>query len=260
MRVAFQTFGCKANQYDTERMRQELEAAGCRTVADAAEADAVVLNTCTVTSRADAEARRRVRALAREHPGLRVVVAGCSAALHAPAFRALVGAERVVGGQDPQAVTAAVLGDGREPGAAPRAPIQIQMGRPGKSTHVPGTHPGPAASDFLERREAGSRGWLKIQDGCDRHCSFCATRLARGASRSRPADHVVTEARLLARTHPELVLTGIHIGHYGMDLEAGQGSVTLAGLVARLLREVPGCGSAWGPSKPPRWTTASWPC
>ena len=259
MRVAFQTFGCKANQYDTERMRQELEAEGCRTVESAFEADAVVLNTCTVTNRADAEARRRIRALARAHPELRVIVAGCSAALHAPVFQDMVGADRVVKGQDPRAVAEAVLGQeggrGREPGASPRTLVQIQMGRSSRPTFGPGNSPVPSprpvpsieppGSVLLERREAGSRGWLKIQDGCDRHCSFCATRLARGSSRSRPADQVVAEARLLARTHPELVLTGIHIGHYGldldgMDLEAGKGRMTLAGLVARLLEELPG--------------------
>jgi len=249
MRVAFQTFGCKANQYDTERMRQELEAEGCRTVESAAEADTIVLNTCTVTNRADAEARRRIRALTRAHPGLRVVVAGCSAALHAQVFQDMVGADRVVKGQDPRAVADAVLGQGGELGASPRTLVQIQKGRSSRPTfglgNSPDPSPRPPRSGLLERREAGSRGWLKIQDGCDRHCSFCATRLARGSSRSRPADQVVAEARLLARTHPELVLTGIHIGHYGMDLdgmdrEAGEGRMTLAGLVARLLEEVPG--------------------
>jgi threonylcarbamoyladenosine tRNA methylthiotransferase MtaB len=244
MRVAFQTFGCKANQYDTERMRQEMEAAGCRTVENSAEADAVVLNTCTVTSRADAEARRRVRALQRASPGVRVVVAGCSAALHPSVFQAMVGADRVVPGQDPRWVARAVLrGDG-EPSAEdvpdPRvqgSPVSLVQIQPGRS--APPSLETNGSSNLLQRREAGSRGWLKIQDGCDRRCSFCATRLARGSSRSRPADQVVAEARLLARTHPELVLTGIHIGHYGLDQRAGEGRPTLARMVARLLREIP---------------------
>ncbi|CAN5669459.1 tRNA (N(6)-L-threonylcarbamoyladenosine(37)-C(2))-methylthiotransferase MtaB [soil metagenome] len=212
MRVAFQTFGCKANQYDSERMRQELEAAGCRTVAGAEGADAVVVNTCTVTRRADAEARRRVRKLQRDHPGVRVVVVGCSAALHAPVFRREVEADQVVEGHDPARVARAVLGAE----AAPTPLVQI-------------------GGRFLRRREAGTRGWLKVQDGCDRQCSFCATRLARGSSRSRPVADVVAEARLLAEVHPEIVLTGIHIGHYGI----GEGS-SLSALVAKLTREVPG--------------------
>jgi len=211
MRVAFQTFGCKANQYDSERMRQELEAAGCRTVPGVEGADAVVVNTCTVTRRADAEARRRVRKLQRDHPGLRVVVVGCSAALHAPVFRREVAADQVVEGHDPERVARAVLG--AQVGPTPL----VQIG-----------------GALLRRREAGTRGWLKIQDGCDRQCSFCATRLARGPSRSRSVAEVVAEARLLAAVHPEIVLTGIHIGHYGV----GEGS-SLSALGARLTQEVP---------------------
>jgi len=95
----------------------------------------------------------------------------------------------------------------------------------------------PVGGELLRSREAGTRGWLKIQDGCDRKCAFCATRLARGASRSRSPDTVVAEARLLARAHPELVLTGVHIGHYGRDLAD---PLPLSGLLARLLDEVPG--------------------
>ena len=76
MRVHYHTFGCKANQYDTERMRQELEARGARTVEAADQAELVVVNTCTVTNQADADARRYLRRLQREHPGVQDVVAG----------------------------------------------------------------------------------------------------------------------------------------------------------------------------------------
>jgi len=90
---------------------------------------------------------------------------------------------------------------------------------------------------LLTRNQRGTRGWLKVQDGCDRRCSFCATKIARGASRSRSVDEVVAEARLLADHHRELVLTGIHIGHYGLDLDVPS---SLSLLVERLVREVPG--------------------
>jgi threonylcarbamoyladenosine tRNA methylthiotransferase MtaB len=212
--VWLHTFGCKANQYDTERMRQELESRGARIVEDAAEADTAVLNTCTVTSRADASARRLVRKLGREHPGLRVVVAGCSSALQAPAYRRMRGVAVAVEGHDPVAVAAAV---------APEAALASRDEE-------------PIGGALLRANRRGTRGWLKIQDGCDRKCSFCATRLARGASRSRAVEEIVAEARLLSRRHAELVLTGIHIGHYGRDLEA---PVTLARLCARLLEAVP---------------------
>ena len=88
-RARFHTFGCKANQYDTERMRQSLESSGVFPAASPDAADLAVLNTCTVTSEADRDARRLIRRLAREHPGLRIVVAGCSAALREAEYASL---------------------------------------------------------------------------------------------------------------------------------------------------------------------------
>jgi threonylcarbamoyladenosine tRNA methylthiotransferase MtaB len=217
--VLFRTFGCKANQYDTERMRQELEALGARTTSHPSEARLCVVNTCTVTNQADADARRFIRRLRREHPGVEVVVAGCSSALRPNLYRTMDGVVGVVEGHDPVELARAV-----EDGCGDVFPET--SGRPG---------PGKSGS-LLTRREGGARGWLKIQDGCDRKCSFCATRLARGPSRSRPPHEVVAEARLLSLSHPELVLTGIHIGHYGKDLDR---PITLARLVALLLEQVP---------------------
>jgi threonylcarbamoyladenosine tRNA methylthiotransferase MtaB len=94
----------------------------------------------------------------------------------------------------------------------------------------------------LRRFSAGARGWLKIQDGCDEHCTFCATTLARGANRSRPIPEIVTEARALAKHHAELVLTGVHIGTYGQDRDGGRGQgdgSSLGGLLESLVEAVP---------------------
>ncbi|MBI4521466.1 MAG: radical SAM protein, partial [Gemmatimonadetes bacterium] len=213
MKVHFHTFGCKANQYDTDRMWQEVESRGAVAVADPGSADVCVVNTCTVTNEADSEARRLVRRLHRRHPRLRIVVAGCSAALRAKEYRALEGVHGVVEGHDPVEVAERV-----DPGPGL---VSLAERRP---------------QPLLARHYGGTRAWLKIQDGCDRHCSFCATRLARGTSASRSPADIVAEARLLAQCHPEIVLTGIHIGHYGRDLVSGP---TLAGLVQRLVDAVP---------------------
>lgn len=235
MRVHYHTFGCKANQYDTERMRQELEARGADTLRTAVGADVCVVNTCTVTNQADADARRYIRRLRRENPSLHVVVAGCSAALNAGEYEAMPGVAGVVPGQDPVAVARAAEGvqETKMVQATPTRPALVQLGT---SRSLDRMDMEPVGGEILTRRAGATRGWLKIQDGCDRKCAFCATRLARGDSRSRTPGELVLEARSLAEHHPELVLTGIHIGHYGLDLEGGW---SLSRLVAHLLDQVP---------------------
>ncbi len=223
MRVLYQTFGCKANQYDTERVRQELEARGASTVDGDSPSDVCVVNTCTVTNAADAEARRFIRRLRREWPDTRVIVAGCSAVLRAHEYRGMSEVEAVVPGHDPVELASAVVSRGKL--------VQLGMGRRLDQLDME-----PVGASILTRREGATRGWLKVQDGCDRRCSFCATRLARGVSRSRPAEEVIREATQLAGAHPELVITGIHIGHYGRDLDE---PLTLSQLLARLLDRVP---------------------
>jgi len=229
--VFFKTFGCKANQYDTERMRQEMEALGARP-APQEEARLCVVNTCTVTNQADADARRFIRRVQRDNPGIRVVVVGCSSALKPDVYREMEGVVGVVEGHDPVDVARATL-HGAEALDERTSPL-IQLGVRKALDRM--DHE-PVGGELLNHRAGGTRGWLKIQDGCDRKCSFCATRLARGPSRSRDPREIVDEARLLAGTHPELVLTGIHIGHYGRDLPEPW---TLARLVALLLEDVPG--------------------
>ncbi len=229
MRIHYKTFGCKANQYDTERMRQLLEARGGVRASSLEDADLCVINTCTVTNRADAGARRYIRRAARRNPEARVVVAGCSAALRAPEYRAMREVAGVVEGHDPADVLAA-----SSRGLGPMRAGLVQLG---STAPLDRAHLEAVGATVLRRRAGATRGWLKVQDGCDRKCAFCATRLARGTSRSRDPGRVVEEARVLACNHPELVITGVHIGHYGRDLEPRG---TLTALVRRLLDEVPG--------------------
>ena len=218
MKVHFITFGCKANQYDTEKFRQELEARGVEVVDEPDGADACVVNTCTVTNKADAVARKAIRRVKREHPDIRVLVAGCSAALHPEMYSQMKSVDAVVRGHDAVEVADSI---------APEAPY-LDVDEE------------PIGAKLLQQDQRGTRGWMKIQDGCDRRCSFCATRLARGKSRSRLPDDIVTEAKGLSEFHREIVFTGIHIGHYGLDLnEPGGPQFSLSRLVERLLNEVP---------------------
>jgi threonylcarbamoyladenosine tRNA methylthiotransferase MtaB len=208
--VYFHTFGCKANQYDTERVRQAFADAGV-TVVDAAEAaDLAVVNSCTVTHESEAKLRRYVRRQARA--GRDAIVMGCAAALDDGALAALPRVRAVVGGADP-------------------LPVLRAAGLPDERV-----------DPVLRRFNAGARGWLKIQDGCDEHCTFCATTLARGANRSRPIPEIVAEAKALAAHHAELVLTGVHIGTYGQDREGGRGKgegASLGKLLETLVEAVP---------------------
>ncbi len=205
-RVYLHTFGCKANQYDTEVVRQALASAGAVAVDDPRLADAAVVNSCTVTQASEAKMRGLVRRLARRNRDIQTVVMGCAAAVDNGRLAHLPGVKAVVAGADAPAVLAA-LG-----------------------------LPSDAVDPVLRTFGRGARAWLKIQDGCDEHCTFCATTLARGANRSRAMSEIAREATMLAKHHEEIVLTGVHIGAYGRDREDLS---SLSGLVERLMAEVP---------------------
>ena len=183
MRVYLHTFGCKANQYDTEFVRQSLEAVGAVAVGSPENADVAIVNSCTVTHVGEAKMRSFVRRVSRQNPDIKTVVMGCAAALDDGTIAGLPGVANVIGGADPQGVLEA-------------------LGLPGPTDMV------------LRSFRKGRRAWLKVQEGCDEHCTFCATTLARGAHRSRASDEVIAEARALAQTHHEIVVTGVHIGSY----------------------------------------------
>jgi hypothetical protein len=184
--VYFHTFGCKANQYDTEQVRQAFESSGAVVVDDPALADLAVINSCTVTNESEVKLRRLVRHVAQAGQA-QTVVMGCAAALDDGSIAALPGVRAVVANANPLAVLRAA---GVTVGARHGVPL---------------------------RTPARTRALLKIQDGCDEHCTFCATTLARGDNRSRPVAELIAEARALAEHHAEIVLTGVHIGTYGQD-------------------------------------------
>jgi len=211
--VFFHTFGCRANQYDTEQVRLAFAETGATVVDDPAAADVAVVNSCTVTGESEAKLRRFVGRIARGREGLETVVIGCAAALDDGRIASLPSVRAVVGGADPEVVL-------RAAGVTPR----------------------PHAGVATRRVGAGERqrGLLKIQDGCDEHCTFCATTLARGSNRSRPVAELVAEARALSRHHAEIVLTGVHIGTYGLDRATeNRQPTTLGGLLEALVTALP---------------------
>ena len=208
MKLLLRTFGCRANQYDAEQVRAMAERAGVSVVDAFAHAtgedEVAVLTSCAVTREAEADLRQAVRRLARERPGVRVVVTGCAAARSPETIAALPGVQAVIPGANLDAVGAAL----------------------GLST--------PLVSLGRATRQSTARATLRVQEGCDEHCTFCATTLARGAHRSRDVAGLVEEAERLAEHHEEIVLTGIHVGSWGKE----QGR-PLGALLRALVRGVP---------------------
>lgn len=207
MRVFLRTFGCRANHYDSERARAMIERAGHAVVGDVADADVAVFNSCAVTAEAEADLRSAVRRAARQRPQIRSVIMGCATGFAErrgdASLRALPTVEGLVEGADMVALARAL--------------------------DLPSDSPSVRAQG-----QTTVRALLRVQDGCDEHCTFCATTVARGVNRSRPVEEIVSEARILATQHEEIVITGIHIGSYGCD----RGS-SLSSLVERLVRDVP---------------------
>ncbi len=211
MKVLLKTYGCRANQYDTEAVRAMLSAAGAEEATDAADADFAVFNSCTVTASAEADLRSDVRAARARNPVIKSVVMGCAAGLpdrdeRVAPLATLPGVSALVAGADLSALAVEL---GLSP-AADRVVTDVSV------------------------RQTGARALLRIQDGCDEHCTFCATTIARGANRSRSIESLVREASALSEAHPEIVITGIHIGTYGRDLGGSLGK-----LIETLIVRVP---------------------
>ncbi len=218
--VAFATLGCRLNQVDTQEMQARLEARGFRTVPFEEPADVVVVNSCTVTARADFSDRQMVRRAARQHPGARVVVTGCWAQT-SPAEAVATGADLVVGNTDKHRIDALIEALVTDAERATRVAV----------SDLAATGVMPVAP--LGRTTGRSRAFLKVQEGCQHRCAFCIVPRARGVSRSHDPEVVVDQVRrLVGAGHPEVVLTGVDLGHYGADLAP---PTTLAALLRRIV-------------------------
>ena len=203
-RVAFRTFGCRLNQYDTESIRTLLEASG-RYESVSGEADVYVVNTCSVTARADASARKAVRRIHAENPAAKIVVTGCYAQRAPDELAGLPGVSLVLGAADRGRVVDELART--RAGEAPRLAV-APIAEARKFLEVPIT-------EMRERR----RAFVKVQEGCNESCSFCIVPQTRGVSRSRDPEAVLEQVRrLVDGGYPEIVVTGVHAGDYGLDL------------------------------------------
>jgi threonylcarbamoyladenosine tRNA methylthiotransferase MtaB len=247
--VAFATLGCRLNQVDSQDLAARLEQHGFHSVpfehGGPARADVVIVNTCTVTGRADVSDRQMIRRAVRRHPGARVVVTGCWAQTDPAAVASLPGVDVVLGNADkprlPEIVarlveeTSTREGAGSRPPLAPahpRALVEVADIASVRTMSTPATPTKPMGR---------SRAFVKVQEGCQHRCAFCIVPRARGVSRSLDPNVVLDHARQLVELgHPEIVLTGVDLGHYGADLASGTSSGTSLAALVRALVEVPG--------------------
>jgi threonylcarbamoyladenosine tRNA methylthiotransferase MtaB len=203
------TLGCKVNQYETEYLREGLLRLGYREAKGGEPADWCIVNTCTVTSESDLKSRKVIRQLARQNPKARIVVMGCYATRAPEAVAALPGVVQVV---------------------TDKRRLPQLLARFGSSA-------APSGISSFGRRH---RAYVKVQDGCRMSCAYCIIPKVRPVLSSRPVIEVIDEiCRLVDNGYREIVVTGIHLGHYGVDLSKEQSEgrrADLAHLISRIVR------------------------
>ena len=203
------TFGCRLNTFESEVLRRNARAAGV--------VDAVIINTCAVTTEAERQARQAIRRARRRRPGARIIVTGCSAQTDPARYAAMPEVDLVLG--NAEKLEPVALGEGARVRVADIAGVRARPVPP------------------IEGLSGRTRAILHVQNGCDHRCTFCIIPLARGPSRSVPAAEVIGQARTLAaKGFRECVLTGVDLTAYGNDLPGGP---ALGDMVRKLLAEVP---------------------
>jgi threonylcarbamoyladenosine tRNA methylthiotransferase MtaB len=186
------TLGCKVNQYETQYVKETLEINGYREAADGERADLCIVNTCTVTMEGDAKSRTAVRRLHQRNPDAQIVVMGCYATRDPAAVAKLPGVTRVV---------------------TDKAKLADEL-RDFGVTEMPAG---------ITRFDDHQRAFVKVQDGCILNCTYCIIPSVRPILRSRAPEEIAREvAELVAAGYAEIVLTGVHLGHYGLDLSKGK--------------------------------------
>ncbi|HET7872187.1 MAG TPA: tRNA (N(6)-L-threonylcarbamoyladenosine(37)-C(2))-methylthiotransferase MtaB [Terriglobales bacterium] len=220
-RFLLENFGCRATQADGAALELELEQRGLLRAATFADADVVVLNTCTVTAAADQDARAAIRRVQRQNPAAKILVTGCYAQRAPQEVAALPGVTWVAGNSHKHLVPEIL---------APRGdtfvPLEtLKLSSPRIAVGDIFAHTELIAAPVFNGDDLGTRTRpnLKVQDGCDNRCSFCIIPSVRGHSRSMKLGRVIDEANALAQAgYKEIVLSGINLGRWGRDLEPAQ--------------------------------------
>ncbi|TFH43759.1 MAG: tRNA (N(6)-L-threonylcarbamoyladenosine(37)-C(2))-methylthiotransferase MtaB [Chrysiogenales bacterium] len=204
LRVAVATLGCKVNHYESAGIVEELKAQGVSVVPFTSQADLYIVNTCTITAKTDFQSRQLVRRAYRTNPSAQIIVTGCYAQIAPQELAALPGVRMVAGTEIKERLPGIIQG---VTGKEQRIDVgDISLKR--------------VFSDLPVTRFPGqTRAYLKVQDGCNAFCSYCIIPYARGRSRSLPEENVIRQIHTLTQAgHREIILTGICLGAYGLDL------------------------------------------
>jgi threonylcarbamoyladenosine tRNA methylthiotransferase MtaB len=228
-------FGCRASQADGAALKKQLLESGLHEAKDVGASQVAILNTCTVTGRADAEVRQLVRRIHRANPQCRILVTGCYAQRSPAEIAQLDGVAWVVGNSHKHVIADLMSSSlARKEGVGHLSAPTAQPATPQPPTILVGeiTEEFHFAPVFPDER---TRPTLKIQDGCNARCSFCVIPSVRGRSRSLPPEKVIEQVHELERSgYKEIVLSGINLGSYGRDIDR---RISFLGLLERLLKE-----------------------
>ncbi len=202
------TLGCRLNEAEIDSWSRQLGDQGHRVVANPELAQVMVVNTCAVTSEAARKSRKLISGIQRKNPEAKLVLTGCFSELEPERAAQLAGVDLVVPNVDKERL------------------VQVVSERLDLSA-MPASAASPEVNHAF--REARTRGFVKVQDGCRNRCTFCIVTIARGRERSRTIDDVVAEVQLLVnRGYQEVVLTGVHLGGYGSELGTDLRALTYA--------------------------------
>ncbi len=205
------TLGCKVNQYESDAIAKSLKEAGWVSALKGKESDLFIINTCTVTQKASMQSRQAVRKAIRSNPNACIVVTGCYAEIEPDEIKKINGVHYIIGHADKHKIPEIIIDGGGNYSTAPEFhPLTIRH----DVTLEHKFQPTPVIAASGNR----TRPVLKIQDGCDNFCTYCIVPYARGRSRSMPLEMVLDSIKLLKRSgRREVVLSGIHLGRYGLD-------------------------------------------
>lgn len=216
-RIAFTTLGCKVNVYDSEAMAELFAEKGYEIVNFDDVADIYIINTCTVTNFGDKKSRQMIRRARRQNKNSIIVATGCYAQVAPQTVAEIEGINIVIGTKDRGKVVEIVENYRAEKGVL-NAVTDIKGEKEFERLKV---------SNLKDR----TRAYIKIQEGCNRYCTYCIIPYARGPVRSRKPEDVIDEVKTLAKNgFKEIVLTGIHVASYGLDLE----NITLADIIEQV--------------------------